>query len=401
VARQDFAVDADAPVRIGLLTSWLSHRGGGVPEALRPLARNLAAQGVGVTVFGLAHSSDRTLQDGWGKASIRTAKPLPPHAFGYTPALAGLLERSSLDLIHVHGLWTYSSLASVRWSSRCRRPRIISPHGMLDPWAVRHAAWKKRVASALYERIHLRGAACLHALNEAKMRAFRAAGLRNPVCVIPNAIDLPEGRPSSPPAWADEVRGRRVLLFLGRLHPKKGLAALVSACARVQRLPAARDWALVIAGWDQGGHERELQNLVKELSLERFVFFVGAQFRGAKAASYARAEAFILPSVSEGLPMAVLEAWAYGLPVVMTEACHLPEGIAAGAALQIEPHVGAIAQGLSELFARSDAERAAMGARARKLVAERFSWPSSAAQMKDVYEWVGGLRAAPSTVTFD
>jgi poly(glycerol-phosphate) alpha-glucosyltransferase len=394
-------VDADAPVRIGLLTSWLSHRGGGVPEALRPLARNLAAQGVGVTVFGLAHSSDRTLQDGWGKASIRTAKPLPPHAFGYTPALAGLLERSSLDLIHVHGLWTYSSLASVRWSSRCRRPRIISPHGMLDPWAVRHSAWRKRVASALYERAHLRGAACLHALSEAELRAFRGAGLRNPVCVIPNAIDLPGDRPSSAPAWADRIGGRKVLLFLGRLHPKKGLVNLVRACARVQRHPAAQDWALVIAGWDQGGHERELRNLVEELSLERVVFFVGPQFHEAKAGSYALAEAFVLPSFSEGLPMAVLEAWSHGVPVLMTEACNLPEGMAAGAALQIEPHVAGIAQGLSELFAMSDAERAKMGARALRLAAERFSSPSIAAQMKDVYEWVGGLRAPPSTVRLD
>jgi glycosyltransferase involved in cell wall biosynthesis len=169
----------------------------------------------------------------------------------------------------------------------------------------------------------------------------------------------------------------------------------------VQRHPAAQDWAVVIAGWDQGGHQRELQDLVEELSLERFVVFVGPQLREAKAASYALAEAFILPSVSEGLPMAALEAWSHGLPVLMTEACNLPEGAAAGAALQIEPHVAGIAQGLSQLFAMSDAERSEMGARALTLAAERFSWPSIAAQMKEVYEWVGGLGAAPSTVRFD
>ena len=388
-------------MRIGLLTSWLSHRGGGVPEMLRPLARNLEAQKVGVTVFGLADGSEAMLQDGWGKASIRTAMPLPPRAFGYAPALAGLLERSSPDLIHVHGLWMYSSLAGLRWSRRCRRPRIVSAHGMLEPWAVQRSAWKKRLASALYERAHLRGAACLHALNEAELRAIRAAGLGNPVCVIPNGIDLPASRPSSAPAWADRVAGRKALLFLGRLHPKKGLVNLVRACACVQRDPAAQDWAVVIAGWDQGGHQRELQELVEELSLERFVVFVGPQLREAKAASYALAEAFILPSLSEGLPMAALEAWSHGLPVLMTEACNLPEGTAAGAALQIEPHVAGIAQGLRRLFAMSAAERSDIGARALRLAAERFSWPGIAAQMKDVYEWVGGLGAAPATVRFD
>jgi glycosyltransferase involved in cell wall biosynthesis len=388
-------------LKIGLLTSWLSHRGGGVPEALRPLARNLGAQGEGITVFGLADSSEETLHDGWGNTSIKTATPLPPRAFGYAPALVGLLDRSGLDVIHVHGLWMYSSLASMRWNSRSRRPRIVSPHGMLDPWAMRHSAWKKRLANALYERAHLAGAACLHALNEAEMRAFRGAGLTNPVCVIPNGIDLPDCRPSSAPAWADRIGDRRVLLFLGRLHPKKGLVNLIRACTRVQRQSAARDWALVIAGWDQGEHERELRNLVEELSLERFVHFVGPQFHEAKAASYALAEAFILPSFSEGLPMTVLEAWSYGLPVLMTEACNLPEGISAGAALPIEPHPAGIAQGLSDLFAMSDAERSKMGARARSLAVERFSWPSIALQMKEVYEWVGGLRAIPSTVTLD
>ena len=388
-------------MRIGLLTSWLSHRGGGVPEALRPLARDLAGRGLGVAVFGLADPAEARPQDGWGEALLEAMPPVPPRAFGYAPALAGLLERSSLDLIHVHGLWMYGSLASLRWSRRCRRPRIVSPHGMLEPWALSHSAWKKRAASALYESAHLRGAACLHALNEAELRAIRAAGLRNPVCVIPNGVALPQARALPAPPWTDWARGRRILLFLGRLHPKKGLASLVRAWASAQRHPAAQDWALVIAGWDQGGHERELRDLVEQLSLEDQVLFVGPQFDDAKAASYAHAEAVILPSVSEGLPVTVLEAWAHGLPVLMTEACNLPEGKAAGAALQLRPGTAGIVRGLSELFAMPDAERLDMGARARRLALERFSWTSIAAQMRQVYEWVAGLGAAPSTISFE
>ena len=141
--------------------------------------------------------------------------------------------------------------------------------------------------------------------------------------------------------------------------------------------------------------------IVEQLSLERFAFFVGPQFHEAKTASYAFANAFALPSVSEGLPVAVLEAWSHGLPVLMTAACNLPEGMSSGAALQVAPHVAGIAQGLRDLFAMSDGERMEMGARARRLAAERFSWPSIAAQMKEVYEWVGGLKAAPATVSFD
>jgi poly(glycerol-phosphate) alpha-glucosyltransferase len=383
---------------VGLLTSWVSRRGGGVPEALAPLARNLEAQGLDVSVLGLADSNEELVRDGWGDARVQTATPLPPRAFGYAPGLGSLLERSRVDLIHVHGLWMYSSLASMRWSRRCRKPRMVSPHGMLDPWAVRHSAWKKRIASAVYEHRHLRGAACLHALNQAELRALRATGLRNPVSVIPNGIDLPDRRAPSPPAWGDRVRGRKALLYLGRLHPKKGLVNLLRACARVQRHPAAQDWVVVIAGWDQGRHGRELEGLVEELSLEQFVLLVGPQFEDAKVASYAIAEAFILPSLSEGLPVAVLEAWSYGVPVLMTEACNLPEGFAAGAALPIVADPAGIAAGLRRLFALSDAERRAMGARGQALVRERFTWQQVAEQMAAVYRWVLRGGPAPSCV---
>jgi hypothetical protein len=108
-------------MKIGLLTSWLSQPGGGVTAALAPLARDLEAQGVSVSVFGLADSCEGLRGDGWGRVSVQTAPPLPPRAFGYAPGLAGLLKRSCPDLIHVHGLWMYSSLASLRWSNHCQR----------------------------------------------------------------------------------------------------------------------------------------------------------------------------------------------------------------------------------------------------------------------------------------
>ena len=247
-------------MRVGLLSSWLSHRGGGVAAALRPLARNLEAQGVGVTVFGLADSTDRMLQDRWGDAAIRTAMPRPPHAFGRAPDLAGLLAGSCLDLVHVHGLWTYSSLASVRATRRSPRPWIISPHGMLDPWALGNAAWKKWLAGWWFEHAHLEGAACLHALNEAEARAIRAYGLSNPICVVPNGVDLPGATVPAKPEWAREAgKDRKILLFLGRLHPKKGLENLLAAWRDVRGAAGARDWMLMIAGWGEEAYRQRLR----------------------------------------------------------------------------------------------------------------------------------------------
>jgi glycosyltransferase involved in cell wall biosynthesis len=154
----------------------------------------------------------------------------------------------------------------------------------------------------------------------------------------------------------------------------------------------------VIAGWDQGGHAAALRHLIDELGAARTVSLVGPQFGNRKAASLAFADAFVLPSLSEGLPVAVLEAWSYGLPVLMTEACNLPEGFAAGGALRAEPDARSLTEGLRHLIAMSDADRKRMGARGRMLVRERFAWPQIARQMTAVYEWLLEGGPAPASV---
>jgi poly(glycerol-phosphate) alpha-glucosyltransferase len=279
----------------------------------------------------------------------------------------------------------------------------VSPRGTLDPWALANSAWKKRLAGWLYENRHLRGAACLHALCEAEAAAIRAHGLHNPVCVIPNGVDLPGSTTGPRPGWeGDRVLGRHVLLYLGRLHPKKNLISLLEAWAAAQRSASGgREWRLVVAGWDQGGYEERLRWAATELEVEESVHFAGPQFGEEKHATLCRADAFILPSLSEGLPVAVLEAWAYGLPVVMTPECNLTEGFQASAAIRIGTDAESLARGLAELFEMGESQLREMGKRGRRLVEERFSWPKIARQMKEVYEWVLGGGPRPECVRTD
>jgi poly(glycerol-phosphate) alpha-glucosyltransferase len=277
---------------------------------------------------------------------------------------------------------------------------------MLEPWAVRHSGWKKKAAGWLFQDAQLRGAACLRALCPAEVDSFRAYGLRNPVCVVPNGVDLPSPAETAAPRHPRFPADRKVLLYLGRIHEKKGLVPLLSAWAAARA--DGSEWVLAIAGWDQGEHEAQLRQQATELglaftdgrspSLDASVLFLGPQFGADKEACYASCDAFVLPSFSEGLPMVVLEAWAQAKPVLMTPACNLPEGYIAGAALRVEPTPESIARGLRELFSLSSDDLRAMGRKGQALAESKFDWRKVAEQMASVYAWVLGDGPKPDCV---
>jgi poly(glycerol-phosphate) alpha-glucosyltransferase len=214
--------------------------------------------------------------------------------------------------------------------------------------------------------------------------------------VIPNGVDLPdvgEINAKTQPA------NRKTLLYLGRLHPKKNISNLIRAWNETfnsQRGSGDR-WVLAIAGWDQGGYESELKHIAAGPS----VVFLGPQFGADKSEFYRTCDAFILPSLSEGLPMAVLEAWAHAKPVLITPECNLPEGFEANAALRIGTTPEEIAAGLKVLREMSDNDRSQMGNRGRALVSTRFAWARIGEQTRDVCDWVLGAGATPQTIRLD
>ena len=256
--------------------------------------------------------------------------------------------------------------------------------------------WKKRIAALLYENQHLWRAACLRALTEAEAQSIRSYGLGNPICIIPNGIDLPDLPESNAKT---QSTNRKTLLYLGRLHPKKNVSNLIRAWKETFNSQGSSGdrWILAIAGWDQGGYEAQLRQLITDLGLLTSVIFLGPRFGGDKSECYRACDAFVLPSLSEVLPMAVLEAWAHAKPVLMTSECNLPEGFEANAAVRIGNAPEEIAAGLKVLREMSDDDRSQMGNCGRTLVATRFSWPQVGEQMRAVYEWMLGGEM-PNTV---
>jgi len=387
-------------LKVGYVTGSVSRSAGGLYQTVRRLAEEMGnLDGVLVEVFGLADQFTEADRSAWAGISLRACAVRGPRSFGYAPALRGLLDGAAPDILHTNGIWMYPSLASQRWTRGARKPYIVSPHGMLRAEALRIKYWKKCIAGWLYQNGALRRAACLHALCRAEAEDIRRYGLTNPVCVVSNGVDLPaRAGATAVAAYSGTPSHARTLLYLGRLHRIKGLLHLLQGwkLARQQARPL-REWRLVIAGWDDGGHQQELDRLCREQHIEA-VSFVGPQFGSDKDAVFRGADAFVLPSLSEALPVAVLEAWSYGLPVVMTPECNLPEGFQAGAAIRVETEPGSIARGLVELVEMRDAQRREMGERGRRLVEEKFSWRKIARQMKEVYEWVLGGGPRPTDV---
>jgi len=392
------------PISIGVLTASISCRAGGLFWAIPPLANGIVRSGGSVRVLSIGDALSDADAVHWGEVRPNVHSRRGPPAFGYAPDLSKALDTAGFDLVHTHGLWMYPSVAASRWAARWKRPVMVSPHGMLDPWAVRNSAWKKLLAGWLFENRHLRRAACLHALSDAEYEAIRGYGLKNPVAVIPNGSNLTIRRETmAPPEWAAGLPpGARVLLFLGRLHPKKGLTNLLRAWGLMRlKVAGTGSWHLVIAGWNEGSHEVELRRLAEALQLGETVRFVGPQFDAQKAASMAFANGFVLPSFSEGLPIAVLEAWFFRLPVLMTRQCNLPEGFTAGAAIEIPPDADRMAERLATFLNLPERERQAMGSRGRRLVEQRFDWSAITSQMSDVYAWVLGRQEKPACVRID
>jgi len=401
-------------IRTANLTGPVSRAAGGLYESVRRLVQELRITGVEVTVLGTFDEFTQDDISAWDPVMVRAFKAFGPAQFGYSRGYAEFLKLYRPHILHTHGIWIYSSMATHSYAKRNRVPYMISPHGMLDPWAVRNSYWKKWIARHVYEDAHLRDCTCMRALCESEAYAFRTYGLKNPTTIIPNGIDLPEETIGEGLKLKGGSRGKKALLFLGRIHPKKGIPNLIRAFAKsLKSTSEGRDpWQLVIAGWDQGGHEAELIKLCEELGVsferrvkgterldsEASVVFFGPAFGDLKKSLLRSADAFVLPSFSEGLPMSVLEAWSYQLPVVMTPECNLPEGFAANAAIRIETGAESIALGLNSLFSMSTSDLQAMGAKGRSLVEERFTWKTIAAQMREVYDWMLEGGATPSSV---
>jgi glycosyltransferase involved in cell wall biosynthesis len=383
-------------MRVLHVISSLSPGAGGPTTALLGLAVAQARAGLAVTVLA-THAPDEptTVSDALVRSGVPVQLIGPARGrLHRAPGLAAAVDLAVADagLVHIHALWEEVQHQAARAARRRSVPYVIRPCGMLDPWSLGQSKWAKRLVLAWRVRKDLDRAAALHFTTAAERDLAMPLRLRPAPIVEPNGIHLEEFA-SLPPAGSfrsqyQQVGSRLLVLFLSRIHPKKGLDLLIPAFARVigDKGPArssGRDAVLVIAGPEEGGYRATVEALARQFNLEDRVVFTGLLQGADRLSALADADLFVLPSYQENFGNSVVEALAAGTPVLISDRVNLHDQITAGEVggvvpAELAPLAEALGRWLDDADLRSNA-----AARAPAFVRERYDWDSIARR------WVG------------
>ena len=369
-------------MRIGLLTAWANRANGGVFEAVVAHATMLAERGITPHIFALSHPDDERDASRLDGIEVTRVPVLGPKVVGFGRGMVKRLIEAELDVLHLHGIWTHVSADGAAWVRRTGRPYIISPHGMCDDWTVKRGKLKKAVARFWFERRSWDAAATFHALTAQEATNITGVtGLCN-IEIIPNSIPIPDRRsqPCQPPT----------MVCIARIHAVKNLVALVEGW-RMARA-GEQGWRLVLAGWGADADVASLEAVLGGKPEADGISFAGPVYGKEKDNLLAKASFVVLPSLSEALPMGILEAWAAGIPSLMSDVIPLPEGFARGAAIGMGTAPGEIARGLQKAMGMDASARDTMASAARSLAIERFSTSAIAGN------WIGLYRSLANTL---
>ena len=370
---------------------YLASRYGGPPRAVLGLGHAMKKYGVISWWWATASKEEQQELAYLGNTAYLFTSRFP-RSWYYSPELACELAKKidKADILHLHQVWDYPIWVAAKLAHRKHKPYIVTPRGIFShPW--RYAGIKKQLYMKLIARRFLNAATAVHAIVPFEIEGFKRVGIKAPYVIVPNGIDPQEFEDMPYPDYAEKLwpplKRRKVVLFMGRLSPEKGLDVLISSWPSVvKEEPSA---LLVVAGPDHKGYGATLKILAKKYDLDKTILFTGMVQGEAKKALLSNADLFVLPSYSEGFSMAVLEALAAGKPCVITTGCNFPEVQQAGAGYVVPTgDRAALSNALLKLLALTDVQRKRMGDRGRQLVMKNYTWDIIARKMLIVYQCI-------------
>jgi glycosyltransferase involved in cell wall biosynthesis len=394
---------------------------GGPTQSLANYCRRQAAANHRVSVWTL---------EGYANTSpaVKLEAPIEMHAFRVeTPARLGcssemrrqLRMADSPDIYHLHGVWLRAMHYGAREAARRKCPYMLEVNGMYEPWALCQKWLQKRIARWWFQDRILHEASCLHVNSIQEVEQLRKLGFTAPAAVIPGGIDLDEidrQKPVLPSAspWR-ELQGRPFILYLSRLHPKKGLDLLIRAWAKIQRTEVgsqrsegrspssvvrcpSSDFRLVIAGSGEPDYVEQCKKLAAELGIANQCFWAGRVDELQKSWLFTNAHCYVLPTFSENFGNVVVESLAHGTPVITTIYTPWTDLPKHHCGWIIDNTESELIQALNVAMRMDAATRQKMGENGGKLVHEYYSLELVTKNILSVYEWLLGTGPKPGCI---
>jgi glycosyltransferase involved in cell wall biosynthesis len=391
-------------MRILHLIATLSRESGGPAQACVEMAAAVAKRGHAVSVYTTnwteggvedVPTDQPVVRDGF---SVRYFPVHAPRFWKPSLAMARALSRdmAGFDVVHLHSIYLFHDLAGGHYARRHGVPYIVRPHGMLDPYIRAHHRTRKWLMESTFQNRVLRHATAIHYTSDIEREISAPFAMGAPPKVVPLGVDLSgfDALPS-PEIFHQrfpETRGKTIVLFLSRLHFKKGLDLLVPAFA--QLASADPSLHLVIAGPDDGMMAQCREWAARDGVADR-VTFTGMLHGADKLSAFAAARLFALPSYSENFGIAAVEAMAAGLPVVVSDQVNIWRELQAGGGTTVIPCTrDALVTAMTPLLADASAA-VEMGRRARATVDRLYRWDNVAAALETMYRDAAATRVAP------
>jgi glycosyltransferase involved in cell wall biosynthesis len=384
----------------------LNERVGGPARSVAQLVSQLAIDGYETKVVTLDYPELGPQADvSPAKLISIAAGPISRHVRGFSPRLRAELERmcdgKSTAILHSHGLWMFPNLYAGRAAIRSPAKHVVSPRGMLDAWSLGRGRIKKQLVWRAWQHKLLAQASGIHATSESEAESIRRIGLRAPIAIIPNGVELPHDFEASPELLTsrfEALRDKRWVLFLSRIHPKKGVKELLAAWKQTLDLARAHGFVLLVAGDSIDDYSALIQLEVERLGLADTVVMTG-DLRGLlKRSAFINSDVFVLPTHSENFGIAIAESLAHGCPVITTKGAPWPQIPAVGCGWWIDQGLAPLVDALTAALSMPRTQLQGMGARGESYITKHFSWPSVTKSMSQFYSWLTDGGVVPSFV---
>ena len=382
---------------------WPAFQCGGPITSVHALNRALVKKGVDVTVYTSSVGLDGRVPvyrevnvDGIKVTYFRSAKFssfMSSTSWRFSLQMTKALKNNMkvFDVVYIVEIWSYSTAVAAYYCRQYSKPYIISPRGTLYPYTISKKAWKKWPYYKLVAKRDLRGAAVIHyTTKDEAEKCHSFLGLKNQFIIIPHGLHLPEfdGLPTkgSLRDHYPALKDKKVILFLSRINWKKGLDILSKAYGKLAR--ERKGVHLLIVGPDEGGYEEKVRGWLREEGVLERVTFTGMLKGKEKLEAFAGSDLFVLPSYSENFGMAVIEAMACRLPVIISNQVGIYREVQnAGAGLIVQPDNAALYSALIRLLDNNQ-EALDMGKRGREQVEEQFAIEKIADSMVGAFKGV-------------